>query len=125
MTHTIYSSCPPMPMKFNPNLLSMPLFGFSTKNLQKIAEFLKKKLNSPEFKKFPNTKERLENKHQYFMEIYGRAIIEEEKTKEKKALKTQWFGYRPRLANRNDQRLFERLDNRRETSASDRRHNKI
>ncbi len=125
MIETITTNMPPMPMRFNPHLLSMPTFGFSTKNLLKIAKFLQKKIDSGEFKKFPKTKERLENKQKHFMELYGRAIIEEEKAKEKKGLKTHWFGYRPRLANRNDQRLFERLDNRRETSRIDRRNNKV
>lgn len=121
----IFNQAPQLPVRFDPNLLSMPTFGFNAKKLHKISEFLQKKINSGEFKKFPKTRERLENKQQHFMELYERALIEEEKVKEKTCLKTQRFGYRPRLANRNDQRLFERLNNRRETSASDRRNNKV
>lgn len=125
MADTIISHAPPIPVTFNPHLLSMPSIGFSAEKLHKIAEFLKKKVNSPEFKKFPKTRERLENKQQHFMELYERAKIEEGKAKEKTCLKTQWFGYRPRLANRHDQRLFERLDDRAYTSAINQRHNKI
>ena len=120
-----FSHIPPMPMKFDPNLLSMPTFGFRAEYLYQISDFLQKKIDSAEFRKFPKTLERLKNKQEYFMELYERAKIEEGKAKEKKGLKTAWFGYRPRLANRNDQRLFERLSNRRETSVFDRRHNKI
>lgn len=116
---------PPIPVRFDPHLLSTPIIGFCAENLRKIAEFLQKRIDSAEFKKFPKTRERLKDRQQHFEELYERAKIEEGKAKEKKGLKTAWFGYRPRLANRNDQRLFERLSNRRETSVFDRRHNKI
>jgi hypothetical protein len=40
MVDTIISHMPPMPVRFDPHLLSAPSFGFSTKNLLKIAKFL-------------------------------------------------------------------------------------
>jgi hypothetical protein len=118
MVFTTKSHPPSIPMRFNPQLLSTPTFGFSAKKLLKIAEFLKKKVNSNEFKKFPATLTKLKQQHQQFMELYERAIIEEKQAKEKKGLKTHWLGYRPRLVNRNDQRLFERLDDRRRMSVA-------
>lgn len=118
MVFTIISHPPSISARFNSQLLILPTFGFSAKNLLKIAEFLQKKLNSNEFKKFPATLKKLKQQHQQFMEIYERAIIEEKQAKEKTNLKTQWFGYRPRLVNRNDQRLFERLDDRRRMSVA-------
>jgi len=125
MVDTIITHMPPIPVRFNPHLLSMPSIGFSTKNLLKIAKFLQKKIDSAEFKKFPATLEKLRKQQQQFMELYERTKIEEERAKEKTCLKTQWFGYRPKFANRSDQRLLERLDHRAETSSFDRRHNKI
>lgn len=125
MSTKIISHAPLIPVQFNPHLLSMPSIGFSAEKLHKIAKFLKKKINSPEFKKFTRTREILENKQQHFMELYERAKIEEGKTKEKTCFKTQWFGYRPRIANRHNQRLFERLNDRAYTSAINSRHNKI
>lgn len=118
---TIITSCPPIPIKFSKDLLSMPAFGYSADYLYQISAFLQKKIDSAEFRKFPKTLERLKNKQEHFMELYERAKIEEGNNKTKTCRKTQWFGYRPRLANRNDQRLFERLSDRAETSKRDRR----
>lgn len=116
---------PPMPMKFDPNLLSMPAFGFRAEYLYQISAFLQKKIDSAEFRKFPATIQKLKQKQQQFMELYERAKIKEEQAKTKTRLKTQWLGYRPRLANKNDQRVFDRLNNRAETSKLDRRHSKV
>lgn len=68
MTHTIYNQAPVLDVKFDPHLLSIPTFGFSAEKLHKIAEFLKKRVNSGDFKKSPKTKERLENKHHQDLE---------------------------------------------------------
>lgn len=122
---TILTSCPPIPIKFDPHLLSMPTFGFSAKKLQKIAEFLKKKVNSGQFKKFPRTKNNVYLKYMYFMELYAQVKNKEYESKGKAFIKANAPFYRPRLADSNDQRLLERLDNRRKTSEFDRRHNKI
>ncbi len=101
-------------MKFDRNLLSVPTFGFRAEYLYQIGLFLQKKIDSSEFNKFPSTIEELKKKQQKFMELYERAKIEEEQAKTKTCLKTQWLGYRPRFTNKNDQRVFERLDNRAE-----------
>ena len=120
-----FSHAPSMPMKFDPHLLSMPTFGYNAEYLYQISAFLQKKIDSAEFRKFPKTLERLKNKQENFMELYERAKIEERNNKEKTCRKTQWFGYRPRLSNKNDQRVFERLSDRAETSKRDRRHSKV
>lgn len=59
------------------------------------------------------------------MELYERAKTQERENKTKTNIKTQWFGYRPRLANKNDQRVFERLSDRAGTCKSMRRLSKI
>lgn len=115
----IIADCPPIPMKFDHNLLSIPAFGFNSEYLHRISAFIKKKIYSSQFKKFPSTLEKLKQQHQKFMELYELSKIEEEKAKTKTCLKTQWFGYRPRLANKNDQRIFDRLSDRAETSKYD------
>lgn len=120
-----FSHIPPMPMKFDPNLLSMPTFGFRAEYLYQISAFLQKKIDSAEFSKFPATIHKLKQKQQQFMQLYERTKIEEEQAKTKTCLKTQWIGYRPRLANKNDQRVFERLNDREKTSKRDRRDGKV
>lgn len=100
-------------------------FGYKADYLYEISAFLQKKIDSAEFRKFPKTLERLKNKQEHFMELYERAKIEEGNNKTKTCRKTQWLGYRPRLANKNDQRVFDRLSNRSETSRNDRRNNKV
>ena len=120
--------CPPMPLisiKFNPYLLSVPTFRYDAEYLHRISAFLQKKIDSAEFQKFPTTILKLQKKQSQFKELYGRTKIEEEQAKEKTCIKTQWFGYRPRLPNRNDQRVFDRLDNRAETSKLDRRYHNV
>lgn len=111
--------CPPIVVKFNQNLLSIPIFGFRAEYLYQISVFLQKKIDSSEFRKFPSTILKLKQKQQKFIELYERAKIEEEKAKAKMYVKTKCIGYRPRLPNRNDQRIFERLSNRTETSKRD------
>jgi len=121
----IISSCPLISMKFNPNLLSTPTFGYSAEYLYQISDFLQKKIDSAEFRKFPSTIEKLKQKQQQFRELYERAKTQEEQAKTKTCLKTQWLGYRPRLSNRNDQRIFERLDDRRKAFEYDCRKNNV
>lgn len=122
---TTISHIPPMPMKFNPHLLSSPIFKYDAEYLLKIADFLKKKVNSSEFHKFPATIVKLKIQHQQFMELYERAKIKEREVKEKAFVKANAPFYRPRLANKNDQRVFERLDDRRKTSEHDRRNSNL
>jgi len=114
-----------LPLKFNPNLLSMPIFGYNSDYLYEISQFILKKMHFGGSKKHPQKMKQLMNKYNLFMELYERAKTQERENKGKTSLKTQWFGYRPRLANRNDQRIFERLNNRTETSKLHRRNNEI
>lgn len=122
---TIINHCPPIPIKFDPNLLSTPTFGYSAEDLYRIGDFLQKKIDSAEFRKFPATIEKLKQKKQHFMELYEWAKNQERENKTKTCLKTQWFGYRPRLTNKDDQRIFDRLSDRASTSKYDRRRNEV
>lgn len=121
----IITTCPAIPIRFDSNLLSTPTFGYTAENLKSIGDWLLKKIESAEFRKFPATISKLKQQHKKFVELYERAKTHEEQNKTKKHIKTQWLGYRPKMANQNDQRLFERLDNRRKTSEHDRRNNNI
>src|SRR5580765_5864203 len=98
----IITQIAPMPIQFNPHLLSLPTWGFSTKNLIKISDFLQKKIDSAKFNKFPATIKKLKQKQQQFMELYERAKTKERETKEKTCIKTNAPFYRPRFANCND-----------------------
>ena len=116
---------PPIHMKFDPNLLSMPTWQYSAERLHQISAFLLRKIHSAGLKKHPKTVKILVMKYENFMELYERSKTLERENKEKTFIKTQMFGYRPRLANKNDQRLFERLDDRRKTSKYDRRNHAL
>lgn len=122
---TIIVSCPIIPIKFRKDLLSTPSFVYNSDYLYQISVFLQKKIDSAEFRKFPKTLEGLKNKQKIFIEIYEQAKIEERNNKTKAYRKTQGCGYRPRLPNRSDQRIFERLSNRAETSKCDRRRDEV
>lgn len=102
------------------DLLSIPLPLYRARHLLQIGIWLLEKIERSEFQKFPSTVAKLKQQYQQFMELYERTKIEEEQAKEKGYRKTQWFGYRPRLTNRNDHRLFERLSYRAKTSKYDR-----
>ena len=105
---------PLLSMCLNPDLLSMPIFRHDAEELRKIADWLEKKIICNEFKKHPTKRILLMVKHaKEFMELYERAKIQEREAKEKTFVKANAPFYRPRFANRNDQRLFERLDERR------------
>lgn len=122
---TITTHCPAIKIKFDPNLLSVPTFGYNAEYLYRISAFLQKKIDSSEFSKFPATIEKLKQKQQQFMELYEWAKTQERENETKTHIKTQWIGYRPRLANKNDQRVFERLSDRAGTSRIDRSNNKV
>ncbi len=89
MPRTISTDMPKIELKFNKNLLSMPIWEYSAKYLHQIGTFLQKKIDSKEFRKFPATIEKLKQKQLKFMELYERAKIEEENAKTKTCLKTQ------------------------------------
>lgn len=110
---------------FDANLLSTPTFGFSAKKLHEIAEFLKKRINFNEFKKFPATVEKLKQQHQQFMELYERAKIKEREAKGKAFIKANAPFYRPRLIKKDDNRLFERLEKEQASSNKDGANNAI
>ncbi len=116
---------PYIAIKFSKDLLSTPTFGYDAKYLFQISNFLQKKIDSSEFYKFPATILKLKQIHMKFMEMYERAKIEEGNNKTKTYRKTQWLGYRPRFANKNDQRIFDRLTDRAEASRIDRKENEI
>ncbi len=120
----IIDYCPSIPITFDANLISMSTFGFSAKYLYQISVFLQKKMDSAKFRKFPTTISKLKLKQQQFQELYERAKIEEEEAKTKLFIKTLWLGYRPRLVNRNDQSVFDRLNDRAEASKREFRKNK-
>jgi hypothetical protein len=122
---TIITECPPLSMKFDPHLLSRPTFGFTTDYLLKISAFLKKKIDSAEFRKFPATIQKLKQQHQEIMELYEWAKIKEKESKGKAFIKANAPFYRPRLIKKDDNRLFERLDKRRASSNKDGANNAI
>lgn len=93
---------PPMAMRFDPHLLSMPTFGYSAEKLYQIGAWLLEKIDSAELRKFPSTIAKLKKQHQQFMELYERTKIEEGKAKGKTFIKAKAPFYRPRLANKND-----------------------
>lgn len=113
---TIDVQWPPIKMKLDHKLLSYPFFKFDSNYLLKISEFLLNKMGDISFYKFQRTKNNIYLKHLYFMELYEQAKIKEEECKGKAINKASWPFYRPRLPNKDDQRLFERLDHRANTS---------
>lgn len=119
--NTKISSAPLIHVIFDSHLLSKPTWGFKSKYLLKISEFLQKKIHSGKFKKNFGATKKLKKKHHEFMEIYERVKVEEGKDKGKKYMQTECFGYTPRFTNRNDQRAFEKLNNRAQISEFDRK----
>jgi len=109
---------PPLPilMQYDSNLLSAPIFSFDADYFRKIAEWIEKKVHSAEYRKFPNTIQKLKQQQQQFMELYERAKTKEGENKNKTNIKANAPFYRPRLANINDQRSFEKLNDRRRIS---------
>jgi hypothetical protein len=116
---TITTQCvPPIPMTYNRDLLSTPIPRSDADRIHELSAMLLKRIESDEFKRFPSTLKKLQQQHQQFMELYERAKTEERKVKEKAFVKTYAPFYRPRLNNKNDQRLFERLEDRRRMSVA-------
>lgn len=108
---------PDFHIKFDPHILSKYTFSFryNSEHLLKIGNFLLKKINRDEFHKFPATVMKFKHQHKKFMELYGRAKIKEREVEGKAFIKANAIFYRPRFANRDDQRLFERLYDRTKT----------
>lgn len=122
---TIYTRFTPFPFSLNPNLLSIPIFTVNADYMLKITEWLEKKLLSAEFRTRPTRRILLMVKIKELRELYERAKDAEREAEGKTLLKAQAPFYRPRLRNRNAQRAFEELDNRRKISENDRSHNKV
>jgi hypothetical protein len=114
-----------MSIRFDPHLLSFPTWGYNAENLRQIGEWLIEKMHRSGLRKYPKTKNKVFLKHLEFMELYERAKIQEKENKEEGFVKTNNVFYRPRFANRYDQYLFERLEDRRKTSILDRRNSNI
>lgn len=122
---TVQNTLPLIHLKYNKNLLSVPTCVFSSENLIKISDWLLEKIERDEFKKFPATLVKLKQQHKQFMELYELCKIKEKEAKGKPFIKANSLFYRPRLGNKHDELLFERLEHRRKTSISDRRSNEI
>ncbi len=108
---------------FDKNLLSFPVYKFSADELMKIAQFIVLKACSNEFKNLPNTFDKIELKYCEFARLYDEAKGKEAESKGKTFVKTSWPFYRPRFGNNANEHLFERLDDRRQTSERIRRKN--
>jgi hypothetical protein len=100
---------PSIKRTFNPNLLSVPTFGFSSKRLKMIFDYVDNRINKRDLNKFPNTISKLKILCEQFVELYEKAKEKEEDTEAKTPRQTEMLGYRPRLSNKNDQRVFEGL----------------
>lgn len=122
---TTTSICPMIPINFDRNLLSIPIFKFDSEYLLEIAQWLENKLLNREFHKYPSTIVKIRQQIKQFMELYERAKDEEREAEGKTFIKAKEAFYRPRLSNRNGQRAFEELDNRRKTSKYDRKNIKV
>jgi hypothetical protein len=123
--NTYITQVPDINIKFDRNLLSANTYKFDAEYLLKIAEWLEKKLLSSEYLKYPRTIIKIREQIKHFMELYERSKDEEREAKGKAFIKTKVPFYRPRFANGNEQRLFERLDDRRKTSKFDRKNNAV
>ena len=105
---------PKIPMKFRSDLLSVPTpkFKRNSGDLLQISAMLLKKIDTARFRKFPETVMKLKQQHQKFMELYACAVEKEKETEGKPFIKAQEYFYRYRFIDKNDQRLFERLEGR-------------
>jgi hypothetical protein len=120
---TISMDCPPVPVKFDPHLLSTASFRFSADNLSQIAFYIGIRLFKRNFNKFTNSKNKVYLKLSNFMEIYARAKAEEEEAEKSKDRKVNAPFYRPRHSNKDDQRLYEGLEHKIRMSRRQQRKN--
>ena len=101
---------PEINQRYNRSLLSTPIFRFDADYLLKMANKIYKQIVKGQFKSFSKRKRELILMYNYFMELYGRAKIEEGKNKEKTNGKTSMFFYRTRLPKQDDRTIFNRLE---------------
>ena len=107
MKTTIGCRPPDVSQMFDSQLLSRSIPYYSVDRLKIIFDFLQRKLHQRQFNKFPNTRLKLQYKLKHFMELYE---IAKEKESERKTLaQAKMLGYRPRLSDKNDRAIFERL----------------
>ena len=114
----IRSILPPLLTHFRHDLLSMPMtsFYYNPNDLKKIADWIEEKLIDTKYKTHLNTIGTLINKLQEFKEIYGWAQARKGEIEKQTDWKAMQPFYRPRLPNRNDQRVFEGLERKVRTS---------
>ncbi len=110
---------------FNPNLLSVPTFGWSSKKILWLIEFIQKNLYSKEFKKFVRTRNKLILELHTLMELYELAKQKESEKEKGKITKVDQIFYRPKFDSKVDHQIYERLERRASDSECDRRNNKI
>jgi hypothetical protein len=125
--YMIISTQPPMIYQiYSAHLLSLPsIRKFNADYLLKIAQWLEKKILSAEFRNFPNTVLKLKQQQHQFMELYDQVKTKEKESEGKTYVKANFPFYFPKLVDKNDQRIFEELDDRRKTSMRNRRNNGI
>jgi hypothetical protein len=102
---------PPIIQSFNSDLLSTPMIKFrdDADMVLPLAQFLEKKIKSRKHRKFLQTIQRLEKKHQNFMELYERAKTKERDIEKEVFIKAKSVFYRIRLHNQSDESIFRRL----------------
>jgi len=108
----IRSILPPLLTHFRHDLLSMPMtsFYYNPNDLKKIADWIEEKLIDTKYKTHLNTIGTLINKLQEFKEIYGWAQARKGEIEKETDWKAMQLFYRPRLPDKNDQRVFEGLE---------------
>jgi hypothetical protein len=107
---TIIIQCPHIPMKFDRNLLSTPIWRYDAEKIHQLSAMLLKNILGAEFKRFPSTIKKLQQQQQQFMELYERAKTKEREGEEEKTNKTHTPFYRTRLASKADRAIHERLE---------------
>ena len=115
-------TCPDIDSFFNRILLSTPMFQPDAEYLRQFADWLERKINSREFRKFPGTLKRLMQQHELLMEMYERAKTQEKQKEGEMSFKTQKLFYRIKLPRKDDRDIFERLVRKRNTSMCCRRN---
>lgn len=114
--NTITTIPPLISTRFDAHLLSRPFPRFNAENLLFLAKWIEKRVNSNEFRGFPGSIQTLKDKINHFMELYDQVKSKEKESEGKTFVKAKRPFYRPRLPNKNDQRIYERLDDRRKAS---------
>jgi hypothetical protein len=99
--------------------------GWKLEKILKLIEFLKRKISSKEFNKFPASQNNLLIELQFTLEIYELAKQKESQKKEGSITKADGLFYKPELDSKADIQIYGRLERRASCSESDRRRNEI